>query len=119
LPRSDPKASPFFLHRVFNFLFAIESSAVLVIIFSNTVTLVLLLHLRFLISKENPFVFSDNLKDLQRFLRRDDPQKRDVFKQICKWNTVTRDLIPIIESYQNDRNLVITAGKFSNLSLFC
>ncbi|XP_078151328.1 timeless family protein isoform X2 [Carex rostrata] len=53
----------------------------------------------------------DNLKDLQRYLRRDNPQKRDVFKQICKWNTVSRDLIPLIESYQSDRNLVITAVK--------
>ncbi|KAJ4771365.1 Topoisomerase 1-associated factor 1 [Rhynchospora pubera] len=53
----------------------------------------------------------DNLKDLQRYLRRDNPQKRDVFKQICKWNTVSRDLIPIIESYQNDRNLVIATVK--------
>ncbi|XP_073109120.1 uncharacterized protein [Elaeis guineensis] len=53
----------------------------------------------------------DNLKDLQRFLRRDDPQRRDVFKQICKWNTVSRDLIPIIEHYQSDWNLVIGAVK--------
>ncbi|XP_008802054.2 protein timeless homolog [Phoenix dactylifera] len=53
----------------------------------------------------------DNLKDLQRFLRRDDPQRRDVFKQICKWNTVSRDLIPIIEHYQSDWHLVIGAVK--------
>ncbi|XP_072995580.1 uncharacterized protein [Typha latifolia] len=53
----------------------------------------------------------DNLKDLQRFLRRDNPQRRDVFKQICKWKTVSHDLIPIIEYYQNDRNLVINAVK--------
>ncbi|KAL5999069.1 hypothetical protein ACLOJK_010019 [Asimina triloba] len=53
----------------------------------------------------------ENLKDLQRFLRRDDPQTRDVFKQVCKWNTVSNDLIPIIEHYQNERNLVITAVK--------
>ncbi|KAK1286793.1 hypothetical protein QJS10_CPA03g00256 [Acorus calamus] len=53
----------------------------------------------------------DNLKDLQRFLRRDDPQTRDVFKQLCKWNTVSRNLIPIIEAYQNDHNLVVNAVK--------
>ncbi|KAK3137961.1 hypothetical protein QOZ80_5AG0362620 [Eleusine coracana subsp. coracana] len=51
----------------------------------------------------------DNLKDLQRFLRRDDPQKREVFKQVCKWKIASRDLVPIIENYQTDRNLVITA----------
>ncbi|XP_042038016.1 uncharacterized protein LOC121783898 [Salvia splendens] len=53
----------------------------------------------------------DNLKDLLRFLRRDDPEKRDVFKQICKWNTVGKDLIPIIEYFQEDRNLVLNAVK--------
>ncbi|KAL5568486.1 hypothetical protein UlMin_025061 [Ulmus minor] len=52
----------------------------------------------------------DNLKDLLRFLRRDDPQNRDVFKQVCKWNTVAKDLIPIIEHCQEDRNLVLNAG---------
>ncbi|XP_024022343.1 uncharacterized protein LOC21394741, partial [Morus notabilis] len=53
----------------------------------------------------------DNLKDLLRFLRRDDPQNRDVFKQVCKWNTVSKDLIPIIEHCQEDRNLVLNAVK--------
>ncbi|KAI0507977.1 hypothetical protein KFK09_014107 [Dendrobium nobile] len=53
----------------------------------------------------------DNLKDLQRFLRRDDPQRRDVFKQICRWNTVSRDIVPIIEHYQGDRNLVMNSVK--------
>lgn len=54
---------------------------------------------------------ADNLKDLLRFLRRDDPEKRDVFKQICKWNTVGKDLIPIIEYFQEDRSLVLNAGE--------
>ncbi|CAN6327232.1 unnamed protein product [Urochloa humidicola] len=53
----------------------------------------------------------DNLKDLQRFLRRDDPQRREIFKQVCKWKIASRDLVPIIENYQTDRNLVITAVK--------
>uniref|UniRef100_A0A803PQ24 Timeless N-terminal domain-containing protein n=1 Tax=Cannabis sativa TaxID=3483 RepID=A0A803PQ24_CANSA len=53
----------------------------------------------------------DNLKDLMRFLRRDDPQNRDVFKQVCKWNIVSKDLIPIIENFQDDRNLVLNAVK--------
>uniref|UniRef100_A0A0D9WDU9 Timeless N-terminal domain-containing protein n=1 Tax=Leersia perrieri TaxID=77586 RepID=A0A0D9WDU9_9ORYZ len=53
----------------------------------------------------------DNLKDLQRFLRRDDPERREVFKQVCKWKIASRDLVPIIENYQADRNMVITAVK--------
>ncbi|XP_028798783.1 protein timeless homolog isoform X2 [Neltuma alba] len=53
----------------------------------------------------------DNLKDLLRFLRRDDPHTRDVFKQVCKWNIVSKDLIPIIEHCQEDRNLLLNAVK--------
>ncbi|CAH8329047.1 unnamed protein product [Eruca vesicaria subsp. sativa] len=53
----------------------------------------------------------DNLKDLLRFLRRDDPQSRDVFKQVCAWNIVSKDLIPIIEHYQDKQSLVLNAVK--------
>jgi timeless len=52
----------------------------------------------------------DNLKDLLRFLRRDDPESREVFKQVCAWNIVSKDLIPIIEHYQDEHNLVLNAG---------
>ncbi|CAJ2629929.1 unnamed protein product [Trifolium pratense] len=53
----------------------------------------------------------DNLKDLLRFLRRDDPQARDVFKQVCKWNIVSKDLVPIIEHYHEDRSTLLNAVK--------
>ncbi|XP_019442095.1 PREDICTED: protein timeless homolog isoform X2 [Lupinus angustifolius] len=53
----------------------------------------------------------DNLKDLLRFLRRDDPQSRTVFKQVCKWNIVSKNLIPIIEYCHHDRNLLLNAVK--------
>ncbi|PPD70659.1 hypothetical protein GOBAR_DD32464 [Gossypium barbadense] len=53
----------------------------------------------------------DALKDLLRFLRRDDPETREVFKQVCRWNIVSKDLIPIIEHCQHDRNLVLNAVK--------
>ncbi|KAL8139768.1 hypothetical protein V2J09_005789 [Rumex salicifolius] len=53
----------------------------------------------------------DNLKDLVRFLRRDDPQTRYVMKHLCKWNTVRNDLIPILEHYQDDRDLVLNSVK--------
>ncbi|KAG6575133.1 hypothetical protein SDJN03_25772, partial [Cucurbita argyrosperma subsp. sororia] len=39
------------------------------------------------------------------------PQTRDVFKQVCKWNIVAKDLIPIIEYCQDDRNAVLNAVK--------
>lgn len=53
----------------------------------------------------------ENLKDLQRFLRRDHPQTRDVFKQLGKWNTVSQDLIPIIEKYRDETELVMNTVK--------
>ncbi|KAL1206714.1 hypothetical protein V5N11_027273 [Cardamine amara subsp. amara] len=53
----------------------------------------------------------DNLKDLLRFLRRDDPESREVFKQVCAWNIVSKDLIPIIEHYQDEHSLVLNAVK--------
>ncbi|KAL6123153.1 hypothetical protein ACLB2K_075676 [Fragaria x ananassa] len=49
----------------------------------------------------------DNLKDLLRFLRRDDPQNQDVFKEVCKWNILSKDLIPIIEHCQEDLKVLV------------
>ncbi|RAL51437.1 hypothetical protein DM860_010939 [Cuscuta australis] len=54
---------------------------------------------------------SENLKDLLRFLRRDDPQTREVFKQVCKWNIAGKQLLPIIEYCHEDRNLVLNTVK--------
>ncbi|KAL1362697.1 uncharacterized protein [Arachis hypogaea] len=53
----------------------------------------------------------DNLNDLLRFLWRDDPQTHDEFKQVRKWNKASKDLIPIIEHYQEDQNLLLNAVK--------
>ncbi|KAI3824413.1 hypothetical protein L1987_05872 [Smallanthus sonchifolius] len=53
----------------------------------------------------------DNLKDLLRFLRRDDPETREVFKQVCKWNIVGKDILPIIQHCQNETALVLNAVK--------
>ncbi|KAJ8752854.1 hypothetical protein K2173_008589 [Erythroxylum novogranatense] len=53
----------------------------------------------------------DNLRDLLRFLRRDDPETREVFKQVCRWNIVSKDLIPIIQYCQDDRQLILNAVK--------
>ncbi|XP_071704507.1 uncharacterized protein [Rutidosis leptorrhynchoides] len=53
----------------------------------------------------------DNLKDLLRFLRRDDPEAREVFKQVCKWNTVGKDILPIIQHCQGDTTLVLNSVK--------
>ncbi|KAG0582042.1 hypothetical protein KC19_3G029100 [Ceratodon purpureus] len=52
-----------------------------------------------------------NLKHLQRFLRRDDPQQRDIFMQLGKWNTIRQDVLPIIIHYRDDFDLVLNAVK--------
>ncbi|KAL8229392.1 hypothetical protein R6Q57_014292 [Mikania cordata] len=57
------------------------------------------------------YCLADNLKDLLRFLRRDDPETREVFKQVCKWNIVGKDILPMIQYCQNDTTLVINAVK--------
>ncbi|KAH9307878.1 hypothetical protein KI387_035789, partial [Taxus chinensis] len=65
--------------------------------------------------RRNGYIKSDNclenLKDLQRFLRRDHPQTRDVFKQLGKWNTMSQDLIPIIEHYRDEPETIINTVK--------
>lgn len=62
------------------------------------------------------FFFADNLKDLQRFLRRDDPRSREVFQQVCRWNAAALHLVPMIEFCQAEQKLVVNAGEFW---LFC
>ncbi|KAL6132115.1 hypothetical protein ACLB2K_070486 [Fragaria x ananassa] len=55
---------------------------------------------------------SVDLKDLINLLRRDVLQTGDVLKEVFKWDTVSKDLVPIIEQYQEERSLVLNAGKF-------
>ncbi|KAJ0042367.1 hypothetical protein Pint_17598 [Pistacia integerrima] len=50
------------------------------------------------------------------FLKRDNPQTREVFKQVCKWNIVSKYLIPIIDHCEDDRNLVLNAVKICVLT---
>ncbi|KAL6123133.1 hypothetical protein ACLB2K_075656 [Fragaria x ananassa] len=55
---------------------------------------------------------SVDLKDLINLLRCNDLQTGDVLKEVFKWDTVSKDLIPIIEQYQEERSLVLNADKF-------
>lgn len=53
-----------------------------------------------------------------RFLRRDNPETRDVFMLLANWNLVKTDLLPIIRTYHDDSELVIAASKsFSRFRL--
>ncbi|XP_024382213.2 uncharacterized protein [Physcomitrium patens] len=52
-----------------------------------------------------------NLRHLQRFLRRDDPVQRDIFMQLGKWNSIRQDILPIINHYRHDFDLVLNAVK--------
>lgn len=51
------------------------------------------------------------LKDLTRFLRRDDPDTRDVFFELCKKQIPTAHLVPILTTYPDDTQLVFNALK--------
>ncbi|XP_076935697.1 uncharacterized protein LOC143602502 [Bidens hawaiensis] len=53
----------------------------------------------------------DNLKDLVRFLRRDDPESRQVFHQVCKWNIVGKHILIIIQHFHHHTNLLLNAVK--------
>ncbi|XP_076911827.1 uncharacterized protein LOC143569918 [Bidens hawaiensis] len=63
----------------------------------------------------NPIAYTpaetDNLKDLVRFLRRDDPETRQVFHQVCKWNIVGKHILIIIQHFHHDTNLLLNAVK--------
>ncbi|KAK9830387.1 hypothetical protein WJX72_011470 [[Myrmecia] bisecta] len=51
------------------------------------------------------------LRDLQRFLRQDDPQEREAFLALGKHNIAKTDLVPIIVTYPTDTELVYNALK--------
>jgi Timeless protein len=52
------------------------------------------------------------LKDLQRFLRREDenPEKRDVTLKLGELRLVETDLIPLLLAHPSDEQLVINIG---------
>ena len=49
------------------------------------------------------------LKDLQRFLRKDDPDTRAAFFKLGQFNVAKSDLVPIIVTYAHDTDLVYNA----------
>ena len=51
------------------------------------------------------------LKDLQRFLRRDDQYHREVFHRLGQWDLVSTDIVPLIVHYQDDQDVVYNALK--------
>ncbi|KAL3694777.1 hypothetical protein R1sor_008428 [Riccia sorocarpa] len=53
----------------------------------------------------------ESLKDLQRYLRRDHPENRDVFMQLGKWNIVRRDIVPLITRYSGEHELALNCVK--------
>jgi len=49
------------------------------------------------------------LKDLQRFLRKDDPDTRDVFFKLGAFDTARKDLVPLLVTYPHDQPIVYNA----------
>ena len=62
------------------------------------------------------FLLEETLQDLIRFLRRDSTSERYVMLQLSAWNIMHKDLIPLILTYSQERNLVYHAGEFRNRS---
>lgn len=61
----------------------------------------------------NPPPFSPAcLKDLQRFLRRDDPSTRPAFTHLARFNLAKSDLVPLLTRYAEDEDLVTHAREF-------
>ncbi len=55
-------------------------------------------------------VAAECLKDLQRFLRKDDRDTRDVFFQLCEYGTVRNDVLPILTHYAASHEHVFNAS---------
>uniref|UniRef100_A0A7S3VNX6 Timeless N-terminal domain-containing protein n=1 Tax=Dunaliella tertiolecta TaxID=3047 RepID=A0A7S3VNX6_DUNTE len=51
------------------------------------------------------------LKDLQRFLRKDDPDTRDVFFKLGAFETARKDLVPLLIHYPQDHAIVYNSLK--------
>lgn len=57
------------------------------------------------------------MKDLQRFMRRDNPRTRDVFMTLGHWNIVRSDLMPLIATHHQEKALLLNAGKRNSLAV--
>ena len=55
------------------------------------------------------------LKDLQRFLRRDDPEKRPAFFTLSKTNIAKSDLVPLLSAYPDNKEIVFNSGEQQGL----
>ncbi|KAG2492461.1 hypothetical protein HYH03_009402 [Edaphochlamys debaryana] len=51
------------------------------------------------------------LKDLQRFLRRDDPDLRPVFRRLGTWRVAQQDLVPLLCTYAHEPEVTLQAVK--------
>lgn len=66
-------------------------------------------HLRPALLKSRDGVVADCLKDLQRFLRQDQPATRPAFAALSRYNVARADLVPLIVAYPADVDLVFNA----------
>jgi len=52
------------------------------------------------------------LKDLQRFLRQDDAEKRPAFFALSSTNISKTDLVPLLMAYPDNKDVVFNSGAF-------
>ena len=60
---------------------------------------------------EIAYLFTECLKDLQRFLRRDDTEKRPAFFALSKTNIAKSDLVPLLSAYPDSNDVVYNSGE--------
>eukprot|EP00941_MAST-03F_sp_MAST-3F-sp1_P005076 g5076.t1 len=63
---------------------------------------------KFIPGTENPV---GALRDIQRYLRRDDPIKRNFYRTLGRWKVVQTKLIPLVLACRKDPELVFQATK--------
>lgn len=51
------------------------------------------------------------LKDIQRFLREDDPTKRPAFFELHQMDLARSDLVPLLHKYSDEEDVVTNVGK--------
>lgn len=57
-----------------------------------------------------PSKYAECLKDLQRFLRRDNTVKRPAFFTLSKSNISKSDLVPLLLAYPDNKDVVFNSG---------
>ena len=59
------------------------------------------------------FLLVEYLNDIVRMVRRDNGETKEVVKQLGAWSTLQKDLIPLITTYRDNKELVLPVCMYS------